>query len=187
MSGRSAHRVWLASIRLSACPSVWIISVRDAPGSRKEEWEEEERDVKGSNQSFCGRMSSSSAADETSGSCISPRCCCSRWVVRLYVVWSQTCILSFLSFLLLLLLLSSVIHFTLLARVLSARDVVPMGSSGCVPPLPPPDELGDTFQHLGDFLPPSSQLRAILLFWCQKKVSVSLPYSPASEIITQFS
>lgn len=172
MSGRSAHRVWLVSIRLSACPSVWIISVRDAPCSRKEEWEEEEKDVKGSNQSFCGRMSSSSAADETSGSCISPRCCRSWWVVRvvrLYVVWSQTCILSFLSFLLLLLLLSSVIHFTLLARVLSARDVVPMGSSGCVPPLPPPDELGDTFQHLGEFLPPSSELRAIFLFRCKKR------------------
>lgn len=54
--------------------------------------------------------------------------------------------------------------FTLLARVLSARDVVPMGSGGCVPPLPPPDELGDTFQHLGEFLPSSSELIGILLF-----------------------
>lgn len=46
--------------------------------------------------------------------------------------------------------------FTFLARVLSARDVVPMGSGGCVPSVSLPDVPGDTFQHLGEILLSSS-------------------------------
>lgn len=102
-----------------------------------EDEEEEEEAVQGSNQSI-----SSSPAGQTTGSWISPRCIRSRWVVRvgrLCVVRSQTCILSFLSLSLSSSSSSPLIRnsFTLLARVLCVRDVVPMDSGGCAPSLPP--------------------------------------------------
>lgn len=108
------------------------ISVWDAPRQRseEEEQEEEQRDVKVSNQRFCERISSSSA-DGGTGSWISPRCSRSYRVLRVgAVVCCGPNLHPQLSSspppLPPLICYSS----TFLARVVSARDVVPMASAG---------------------------------------------------------
>lgn len=162
MSGRSTHRVWFVSIRLTACPSEWnqcvgCSSLKMGGGEGRgggckgveskllrthllvvSWWDHWKLDL------FDRGVAAAAVWCEWGG-CV---CCGPNLHHQLSISPLPPPLICN--------------SFTLLARVVSARDVVPMGSGGCVP-LFLPDALGDTFQHLGEFLPSPSELMGILL------------------------